>query len=52
MRGSGTFTARKLEDFVPADHPLRPIRQMVNAAQVKMDALFSGMYSGIYEADV
>lgn len=26
------FTLRKLEDFVPADHPLRPIRQMVNAA--------------------
>ncbi|PKM01752.1 MAG: hypothetical protein CVV17_06645, partial [Gammaproteobacteria bacterium HGW-Gammaproteobacteria-7] len=31
-----------------ADHPLRPIRQMVNAALVKMDALFSGMY----EADI
>ncbi len=52
MRGPDTFTEslftlRKLEDFVPADHPLRPIRQMVNAALVKMDALFSG----IYEAD-
>lgn len=49
MRGSDTFTEslfsmRKLEDFVPADHPLRPIRQMVNAALVKMDVLFSGMY--------
>lgn len=49
MRGPDTFTEslftlRKLEDFVPADHPLRPIRQMVNAALVKMDALFSGMY--------
>ena len=38
MRGPDTFTEslftlRKLEDFVPADHhPLRPIRQMVNAA--------------------
>jgi transposase len=53
MRGSDTFTEslfsmRKLEDFVPADHPLRPIRQMVNAALVKMDVLFSGMY----EADI
>lgn len=37
-----------LEDFVPADHPLRPIRQMFNAALVKMDVLFSRMY----EADV
>lgn len=53
MRGSDTFTEslfsmHKLEDFVPSDHPLRPIRQMVNAALVKMNALFSGMY----EADI
>ena len=53
MRGPDTFTEslftlRKLEDFVPGDHPLRPIRQMVNAALTKMDALFSGMY----EADI
>jgi transposase len=53
MRGSDTFTEslftlRKLEDFVPASHPLRPIRQMVNAALVKMDVLFSAMY----EADI
>lgn len=49
MRGSDTFTenlfsVRKLDDFVPAVHPLRPIRTMVNAALVKMDALFAGMY--------
>ena len=36
MRGADTFTEslftlRKLEDFVPADHPLRPIRQMIKA---------------------
>lgn len=53
MRGADTFTEslftmRKLEDFVPADHSLRPIRQMINAALVKMDVLFSGMY----EADI
>ena len=35
MRGADTFTERlftmrHLEDFVPADHPLRPIRAMVN----------------------
>jgi len=46
MRGADTFTEslfamRKLEDFVSADHPLRPIRQMINAALVKMDMLFS-----------
>jgi transposase len=53
MRGADTFTEslftmRYLDDFVPANHPLRPIRVMVNAALVKMDALLSGMY----EADI
>lgn len=53
MRGADTctespFRLHRLEDFVPADHPLRPIRQMVNAALGKMDAVFAGMY----EADV
>jgi transposase len=53
MRGADTvteslFTMRQLEDFVPADHPLRPIRVMVNTALLKMDALFSSMY----EADI
>ena len=53
MRGADTFTEspftlHRLEDFVPADHPLRAIRQMVNAALVKMDNLFAEMY----EADV
>jgi transposase len=53
MRGADTFTEslftmRHLEDFVPADHPLRPIRKMVNEALVKMDGLFAQMY----EADI
>lgn len=53
MRGADTFTEslftmRHLDDFVPANHPLRPIRVMVNAALVKMDALLAGMY----EADI
>lgn len=53
MRGpdtftEGLFTMRRLDDFVPADHPLRRIRVMVNEALAKMDGLFSRMY----EADV
>ena len=53
MRGPDTFTESlftlsQLEDFIPKSHPLRPIRQMVNAALLKMDALFSRMY----EADI
>jgi|GEM_PF-5428834 len=50
MRGSDSFSeslfsVHKLDDFIPADHPLRPIRAMVNIAQGKMDALFSSMYA-------
>ena len=53
MRGADSyneslFTTVKLEDFVPAKHPLRPIRQWVNEALAKMDEKFSAMY----EADV
>ena len=53
MRGADTFTEslftmRKLEEFVPADHPLRAIRKMANAALEKMNVLFAGMY----EADI
>ena len=49
MRGADTFTEspftlHRLEDFVPGNHPLRPIRQMVNETLVLMDALFAGMY--------
>lgn len=53
MRGADAynealFTTVKLEDFVPAKHPLRPIRAWVNDALAKMDVKFSAMY----EADV
>lgn len=54
MRGTDTFTeslftVQKLEDFVPSSHPLRPIRQMVNAALERMDGLFSRMYAEDYK---
>ena len=49
MRGADTFTEspftlHSLQDFVPADHPLRAIRQMVNEVLAKMDTLFAAMY--------
>lgn len=49
MRGPDTFTeslfsVKKLDDFVPASHPLRLIRVMVNEALEKLEALFAGMY--------
>ena len=50
MRGADTFTEslftmRHLDDFVPADHPLRVIRVMVNKALANMDGLFAQMYA-------
>lgn len=53
MRGADAcnealFTTVRLEEFVPANHPLRPIRTWVNEALAKMDAKFSAMY----EADI
>lgn len=53
MRGSDSyseslFTTVRLEEFVPANHPLRPIRTWINDALTRMDAKFSAMY----EADI
>lgn len=50
MRGAdtfteGLFTVKKLDDFVPGDHPLRVIRLMVNKALAGMGELFARMYA-------
>jgi len=50
MRGADTFTEslftmRKLEDFVPAKHPLRAIREMVNTALVQLAPQLTAMYA-------
>ena len=50
MRGADTFTEslftmRRLDDFVPEDHPLRPVRKMVNLALKNIEPLLSGMYA-------
>lgn len=50
MRGADVlqeslFSVRKLEDFVPATHPLRSIRERVEKALVKLDGLFTQMYA-------
>lgn len=49
MRGAdtyteGLFTLKKLDDFVPENHPLRVIRTMVNKALAEMGELFVRMY--------
>jgi transposase len=50
MRGSdeqngALFSYVNLEDRVPARHPLRVIRQIVNTALAKLDAAFAGLYA-------
>ena len=50
MRGADTFTEslftlRKLEDFVPAKHPLRTIREMANTALVQLAPVLTAMYA-------
>ena len=37
------FTVLKLDDFVPKDHPLRPIRTWLNDALNRMDDVFARM---------
>ncbi len=49
MRGAdgyteSMFTMAKLDDFVPANHPLRPVRAWLNDALKRMDPVFTRMY--------
>jgi hypothetical protein len=57
MRGTdgmqeGLFTVAKLEDFVPADHPLRAIRLLVNRALVQLNGLFNDIYADSGRASI
>ena len=50
MRGADTFTEslftmRRLDDFVPENHPLRAVRKMVNLVLKNIEPLLSGMYA-------
>ena len=49
MRGAdvtqeGLFVARQTADYVPAEHPLRPIRDIINRALRDLDLLFESIY--------
>lgn len=57
MRGSdgmqeSLFMMAKLEDFVPADHPLRPIQGLVNEALGRLNGLFNEIYADTGRASI
>jgi transposase len=57
MRGTdgmqeSLFTLSKLEDFVPADHPLRAIRVLVNEALTRLNELFNEIYADTGRASI
>ena len=37
------FSYRSLEDRIPEDHPLHPMREMVDSALEEMDPLFAAL---------
>lgn len=57
MRGSdemqeALFLVAKLDDFVPADHPLRAIRLLVNEALSALNELFNRIYADTGRASI
>ena len=46
------FTVAKLDDFVPADHPLRAIRSLVNEALAGLNSLFNTIYADSGRASI
>jgi transposase len=57
MRGSdgmqeSLFTLARLDDFVPAGHPLRSIQRVVNEALVGLNELFNSIYADSGRASI
>lgn len=46
-RPEGLFSYVRLEERVPADHPLRPIRALADEALAQLNGRFDGLYSGL-----
>ncbi len=50
--GTTLFKTAKLEDCVPADHPLRAVRLLVNEALKQLNGLFSVIYADSGRASI
>ena len=46
-RSEGLFSYVRLEERIPADHPLRPIRALADEALVSLNQRFEGLYSSM-----
>ena len=46
-RAEGMFSYIRLEERVPADHPLRAIRALTDEVLAALDSRFEGMYSAM-----
>src|SRR5829696_3446157 len=46
-RSGGLFSYVRLEERVPADHPLRPIRALADEALAALNGRFEGLYSSM-----
>src|SRR5687767_10061189 len=57
MRGStdpqlAMLTTLSTEELIPADHPIRRIRLVVDAVLAELDGMFDGMYAAVGRASV
>jgi transposase len=48
----GLFTLAKLDDFVPAGHPLRAVRVLVNEALAGLNERFNSIYADSGRASI
>ena len=46
-RSEGLFSYRRLEDRIPSDHPLRPIRALTDEVLASLDSRFEALYSSM-----
>jgi len=46
-RSEGFFSYVRLEERIPSDHPLRPIKALADQALVSLNKRFEGLYSSM-----